>query len=241
MMQNKNLLFLLLFLQSAFSQEKLLHGVVFGMGNDVSGINVVNLVNEKSAVTNAKGEFHILAKPEDLLIFSAFTFEYKRRIINEEDLRSSILVINLEPKPTQLEEVVIQKYVKVNAVDLGIIKTHVKELSPASRRLQSAQSGLITGLINRINGTTSYLKKGIEVEGKELMIDKFTDDYFEPSYFTEVLKIEPEKVKAFQYYCVEDARFMKAVLAKNKTLATFWINDLAIQYNLRQQPELFQK
>jgi len=240
-MQNNKLLFFLLFFQTVFSQEKIIHGVVFGMGNNVEGINIVNLVNEKSAVTDAKGEFHILAKPEDMLIFSSFTFDYKRRIIDDDDMRSSILVINLSPKPSQLEEVVITKYRNINAVSLGILKKHAKEYTPAQRRLNSARSGLITGLINYINGTTASLKKGLEIEGKEFVIDKFADDYFEPSYFTEVLKIDPEKIKAFQYYCVEDTRFMKAVENKNKTLATFWINDLAIQYNLLQQPELFEK
>lgn len=233
--------FLLLFLQTAFSQEKMIHGQIFGMGNNVEGVNIVNLVNEKSAVSNAKGEFHILAKPEDMLIFSAMTFEYKRRIIQQEDMRSSVLIISLEPKPNQLEEVVITKYANINSVQLGIIKKPIKELTPAQRRLVSARSGLITGLINSINGTTASLKKGIEVEGKELIIDKFADDYFEPSYFTEVLKIDPEKVKAFQYYCVEDARFMKAVKSNNKTLAIFWINDLAIQYNLLQKTDIFEK
>lgn len=233
--------FLLLFLQTAFSQEKMIHGQIFGMGNNVEGVNIVNLVNEKSAVSNAKGEFHILAKPEDMLIFSAMTFEYKRRIIQQEDMRSSVLIISLEPKPNQLEEVVITKYANINSVQLGIIKKPIKELTPAQRRLVSARSGLITGLINSINGTTASLKKGLEVEGKELIIDKFADDYFEPSYFTEVLKIDPEKVKAFQYYCVEDARFMKAVKSNNKTLAIFWINDLAIQYNLLQKTDIFEK
>ena len=76
---------------------------------------------------------------------------------------------------------------------------------------------------------------------KEFMIEKFADDYFEPSYFTDVLKIDPEKIAAFQYYCVEDSRFMKAVEAKNKTQATFWINDLAVQYNLLQKADLFEK
>lgn len=233
--------FLLLFLQTAFSQEKMIHGQIFGMGNNVEGINIVNLVNEKSAVSDAKGEFHILAKPEDMLIFSAMTFEYKRRIIQQEDMRSSVLIISLVPKPNQLEEVVITKYANINSVQLGIIKKPIKELTPAQRRLVSARSGLITGLINSINGTTASLKKGLEIEGKELIIDKFADDYFEPSYFTEVLKIDPEKVKAFQYYCVEDARFMKAVKSNNKTLATFWINDLAIQYNLLQKTDIFAK
>lgn len=233
--------FLLLFLQTAFSQEKMIHGQIFGMGNNVEGINIVNLVNEKSAVSDAKGQFHILAKPDDMLIFSAMTFEYKRRIIQQEDMRSSVLIISLVPKPNQLEEVVITKYANINSVQLGIIKKPIKELTPAQRRLVSARSGLITGLINSINGTTASLKKGLEIEGKELVIDKFADDYFEPSYFTEVLKIDPEKVKAFQYYCVEDARFMKAVKSNNKTLATFWINDLAIQYNLLQKTDIFEK
>lgn len=240
-MKNNFFLLLLFVLQSTFSQEKMIHGVIFGMGNDVSGINIVNLVNEKSAVSDSKGEFRILAKPEDMLIFSAMNFQYKRRIIAESDMLSSILVISLEPKPNQLEEVVISRYRNINAVSLGILKKHAKEYTPAQRRLNSARSGLITGLINSINGTTASLKKGIEIEGKELVIDQFADDYFEPSYFTDVLKIDPEKVLAFQYYCVEDERFMKAVKSKNKTLATFWINDLAVQYNLLQKADLFEK
>lgn len=240
-MKQNNFFFLLLFLQNAFCQEKMLHGQIFGMGNNVEGINIVNLVNEKSAVSNAKGEFHILAKPEDMLIFSAMTFEYKRRIIQEEDMRSSILVVSLVPKPNQLEEVVITKYANINSLQLGIIKKPVKELTPAQRRLVSGRSGMITSLLNSINGTIASLEQGLEIEEKELIIDKFADNYFEPSYFTEVLKIDPEKVKAFQYYCVEDARFLKAVKANNKTLVTFWINDLAIQYNLLQKTDIFQK
>lgn len=240
-MKNNFILLLLFVLQNSFAQEKMIHGVVFGMGNDVSGINVVNLVNEKSAITDSKGEFHILAKEGDMLILSAMTFDYKRKIIEENDMRSSILVVNLVPKPNQLDEVVISKYRNINAVSLGILKKHAKEYTPAQRRLNSARSGLITGLINSINGTTSNLKKGVEVEQKEFMIDKFADDYFEISYYTDVLKIDPEKIGAFQYYCVEDPRFMKAVKIKNKTLATFWINDLAVQFNLLQKTDLFEK
>ena len=81
----------------------------------------------------------------------------------------------------------------------------------------------------------------IETNDDAFVIEKFADDYFEPSYFTDVLKIDPEKIAAFQYYCVEDSRFMKAVKAKNKTQATFWINDLAVQFNLLQKSDIFEK
>ena len=181
-MKNKIFCLLLLFLQSAFAQEKMIHGVVFGMGNDVSGINVVNLVNEKSAVTDSKGEFHILAKPEDMLILSGMAFEYKRKIIAESDMRSSILVISLEPKPNQLEEVVISKYRNINAVSLGILKKHAKEYTPAERRLKTASSYDLTvgtynsvsfdAILNSISGRTAMLKKEVNVEKKEALFRK---------------------------------------------------------------------
>jgi hypothetical protein len=41
---------------------KLLHGKIRVDSAYISGINILNLVNEKTAVTNSDGEFFILAK-----------------------------------------------------------------------------------------------------------------------------------------------------------------------------------
>ncbi|MDI5896877.1 hypothetical protein QLS81_02350 [Flavobacterium sp. XS2P67] len=56
---------LFLMCQISFGQtstEKLLHGKIRVGSAYISGINVLNLVNEKTAVTNSDGEFFILAK-----------------------------------------------------------------------------------------------------------------------------------------------------------------------------------
>ena len=53
--------------------EKLLHGKIVAEDASVSGVDVVNLGNEKVTVTNAKGEFSILAKADDILVFSSMT------------------------------------------------------------------------------------------------------------------------------------------------------------------------
>ena len=55
----------LLTCQISFGQtvaDKLLHGKISVGSASISGINVLNLVNQKTAVTNSDGDFIILAK-----------------------------------------------------------------------------------------------------------------------------------------------------------------------------------
>jgi hypothetical protein len=53
---------------------------------------------------------------------------------------------------------------------------------------------------------------------------------YEAEYFVETLKIPKDFVKGFQYFIVEDAKFAEALKAKNKTMATFIMNELAVTY-----------
>jgi len=54
--------------------------------------------------------------------------------------------------------------------------------------------------------------------------------WYEEKYFTETLKIPQEYVKGFLFYIVEDSKFVEVVNAKNKTMATFVMNELATKY-----------
>ena len=78
---------LLLFLGtfSMWSQdrnEKILQGIIAADDALLSGIDVVNLGNEKVTVTNNKGEFSILAKADDILVFSSKSMEKRRVLID---------------------------------------------------------------------------------------------------------------------------------------------------------------
>ncbi len=44
------------------SAEKLLHGKIRVDSAYISGINILNLVNEKTSISNSDGEFFIMAK-----------------------------------------------------------------------------------------------------------------------------------------------------------------------------------
>lgn len=235
-MKNNFLLACFFVVQLVFSQEKVIHGKVTADGNNVEGINVVNLVNEKSAQTDANGEFRILAKEDDLLVLSALSLEYKRKIISADDLKSETIIIAMMPKATQLDEVEVTKYNNINAVSLGILSKPAKVYTPAERKLRTATTGLLDPLLNFMSGRTKRLKQDISIEKKEMLLEK-VDYLFEDTFYTETLKIHPDYIKAFKYFCVEDLKFATAVRAKNKTLATFLINELAVEYNKLQSNE----
>lgn len=236
---NKLLLLFLFCYGFSFSQEKMIHVKILANGNNVEGIDVVNLVNEKSAKSNANGEFQILAKVDDLLVLSSPIIEYKRKIIDESDFKSKVIKIEVIPKIGQLEEVVITKYRNINAVDLGILSKPAKEFTPAERRLKTASSYDLTvgtynsvsldAIINSISGRTAMLKKELEVEKKELAIKKLSMIYDE-DYFHENLKIPTAFIAGFQYYAVENDKLRSALNSKNKVICDFLLAQIAPQY-----------
>ena len=63
-------LFFLILLQFGFSQnEKLIEGIVLCDNLPLQGIEIVNIVSEKTAITDIDGKFSILVKVEDMLVF----------------------------------------------------------------------------------------------------------------------------------------------------------------------------
>ena len=129
------------------------------------------------------------------------------------------------------KKLVINENTQITAENLGIIPFGQKKYTPAERKLYTATSGGgIDGLLNAISGRKAMLKKEIEVEKKEQSLARI-DVLFEDKYYIETLKIPEDHIRGFQYYCVEDAGFVSALKAKNKTLTMFLIVGLAEKYN----------
>lgn len=225
MKSNKILLLTFLVSYVALSQEKMIKGRVVANGNNVEGINLVNLVNEKSAVTDSNGDFSILAKVDDLLVFSAVNMHYKRKIIEADDFQKDIIIIEMEPKINQLDEVEITKYVNITAYNLGIIKFKPKVYTVAERRM-----------IARV-GSRAERKARVEGEKKLMLIERIGILYSD-EYFIRVLKIDPDYVMAFKYYCSEQPDFMKIVNSRVKDKIKLAIIELARKYNELQNEEI---
>ncbi len=225
--------FLFVFCQVTFCQtngEKLLHGKIVVDSRNVGGVTIINLVNEKSAISDGNGEFLILAKAEDLLVFSSVNLEYYRRIIEEEDLKTAVLTIKMTAKITELEEVIVNKHPEINAVSLGISAKGIKHYTPAERKLYTANSTPVDALLNLMSGRTAMLKKNLEVEKKERLL-AYIGALFDDEYYTGTLKIPVNYIKGFQYYCIEKEEFAASVRSKNKTTIMLLIVSFAKTYN----------
>ena len=221
------------------SVSKKINGKVTADYNDLESIYIVNLKTEKSTLTERGGYFSINASVGDTIMFTAVQFKSVKIALKEEDFNKELLFVKMETFIRVLDEVKINEYKDINAVSLGIISSKTKHYTPAERKLKTAsnsdaQIGTNTSIgldpiLNWMSGRTTMLKKEVEVEKKELMLTKIQNLY-EAEYFVETLKIPEDFVKGFQYYIVEDAKFVEALKAKNKTMATFIMNELAVTY-----------
>ena len=211
---------------SQTNNEKLLHGKIVADSASVFGIDVVNLVNEKVTVTNNKGEFYILAKSDDILVFSSMTLEMKRMLVDEDDLKSETITIYMTQKINELNEVIVKK----NAAEGISIIPGQKHYTPAERKLYTATSGLLDAPLNWLSGRTEMLKKEIVVERKERMLNKIGVLY-EDKYYIQTLKIPEIYIDDFQRYLIEDKGFAAALKVKNRTMMLFLISKLAVNYN----------
>ena len=223
--------------------EKIIHGKIIIESHPISGVTIINLVNEKSTVSDSNGEFYILAKADDLLVFTSVNLEYHRKQIEEEDLKQDIITIKMTAKITELDEVIINKHPEINAVALGISPAGIKKYTPAERRLKTAGEfkpiqllGLLGGsmpldpLINSISGRTAMLKKELEVEKKELLLVQI-DALYDNEYFVQKLKIPEDYINGFKHYIIENEKFTTVLKSKNKKMGGFLMIDLAREYN----------
>ncbi|RDI54739.1 peptidase associated/transthyretin-like domain-containing protein [Flavobacterium glaciei] len=242
---NKTILVVLFFMCQIFygqnDAEKLLRGSIRVDSVYTSGINVLNLVNKKSAITNSNGEFFILAKANDILVFTAVNLISHRKLIKEEDLMLDILNIKMASKATELKEVIVNKN-PINAVSQGILAKNPISYSPAERRLRTAGDfkpimllNLLGGtmpldpLINKINGRTKRLKKLVVLEQKEHNI-KLISKIYNQEYFTVKLGIPIDYVNGFKYFVVENENFLKVLESKNEERTSFFMVALAQEY-----------
>ena len=226
-------LFLFIFITSiSFSQtEKVISGKVICQKIGVPNIQITNLVNEKSCVSDEFGNFSILAKPDDMLVLVAENYYYKRKILEIEDFNVDRIIINIDKKIEVLNEVFVSKKSTTSPFDTQY--SGVKSYTPAERRLKSAQSGIIDGLLNAISGRTNQLKKQLAVERNEMLLEKIKYLY-QDEYYVKKLKISQEQIAGFQYYVIYDFKLIAAVKAKNKTLINFRMIELAQEYNKLQ-------
>ncbi|MFY0483257.1 hypothetical protein ACI6PS_11690 [Flavobacterium sp. PLA-1-15] len=228
------LIFVLAVSQNLWSQEtvrKNLNGKVMAELYNLEDIDVINMQTEKFKKTQTSGYFSIDAKEGDTLMFSGVNIKGLKVLVCEEDLQKDLLFVKLETVATQLSEVTVINYNHINAVSLGIVSADQKKYTPAERKLKSASKGFLTvdPILNMFSGRTAELKRNVETEKKEFWLTKI-EELFEDVILVEKLKVPSEYIKGFQYFLVENKRFVQLLEGKNKTVLHFVLAELAVKY-----------
>ena len=213
-----------------FSQnDTLIKGKVVSESNSLEGIHIFNISQKTGEITDARGYFNIKVKISDTLQFSAVHLKATQYIIKQNDLKEELIFVQMKSLISELDEITLTKYKNINAVSLGIVPANQKTYTPAERKVRTATTGLLDPLINWASGRTKMLKNQVVVERKEQLQAK-TSDYFERKYFLETLNIPEEYVDGFLFYIVDNERYARAMKDKNKTMATFILSELAVEY-----------
>lgn len=239
------ILFLFLFVQIGFSQNILKGRIVSDIAN-LEGIYIVNTSTKASTTTNVEGYFSIEAKSNDVLVVSSLSIEGLEIKLNDNSFKQNPLIIRVKAKINQLDEIEVNI---VTTKSLGIVSKNVKEYTPAERRVRTAEKlkwyspllipfgGMsVDGLINQISGRTKMLKKGVIVEKKEKELEKL-DLWFDNDFYVKTLKIPDDYIEGFKLFALDDIDLLNSMSAKNKTLATFLLGEIAVNYKKITFPE----
>lgn len=217
-----------LFWVSLLFSQTTIKGKVVVKEQSAEGIHVLNLVSEKTTITNEKGEFKVEVQEDDLIVFSAVHLNYWRKSISENDLKNGFIEVEMTTKEQILEEVVVTEYTKINAQDLGIINYKPKEYTPAERKLRPTKMtktdwiGVLTGkipldpLLYWVTGRTKILKGELEIEKKELLLKKL-NEWYENEFYINQLNIPKEYTEGFKVFTIYDEEF-KTYLNTNDTV-----------------------
>lgn len=214
--------------QTSAEKQVALRVVVDTLG--IEKVNVLNIRSNQNTITNQKGVCVVRVKTGDVLIITAVNLETRRHEITADEFESGSAIQKMSYRITPLEEVNVNENANINETSLGIVSANQKKYTPATRKLRTAQTGLLDPLLNKMSGRTRDLKKQVKVEEKEKLLLKL-DGLYEEKYYTDVLKIAPEAIPGFQYYLIDDPEFAAALKAKNKTLTMFYVKRLALNYN----------
>lgn len=242
-MKKLKLLLILLFFVKTYSQKvSTISGYVLFNNIPLEKVIVKNISRNDYTLTDNNGIFHINSKIGDTLTISYLGMKPVTKIIGNNEIISSYGRIYMEENPIKLKEIIIDNNPKINAVSLGIIPNERKKLSPNERKLKTAGDfkpihllSILGGqlkidpILNAINGRTKQLKKNIQVEKKEKMLNFLRLNYH--NYIIENLKLSnEEEISQFYYYLIELESTEENINSNNDLKIKFFLSNALFEF-----------
>ncbi|WP_433834866.1 hypothetical protein [Flavobacterium anhuiense] len=214
--------------QLSISQtEKLLQGKVLSQKIPLNKVEVINKTAKTSTRTNELGEFSILVRPQDSVLFFSKDYFFGRLKISQENIDKNNIIVNMILRPEELEEVLITtiKFPHVGPSQEVSDSIALIKASSDLRKYTGVYDGTIANGMNFGaigSGFLGLLKKEKEEPKKkapEMNFRKLIAKNFSEDFFTKDLKLNSEEKELFLQFCEADTR-SQTLLENPNILAT---------------------
>lgn len=206
-------LLIFLFGTVCWSQDdgrRILRGQVLYRNTIVPNENVINATSEMATITNGRGEFAIMVKKDDELVFTAVNYQLKVVTITDAILKNNRLVVEVNEKITELDEVIVTPDQQERFIQLKnkILKEEFEYETDRSTEVENiAFSDTERGMQNGLNFVGIYkalakiLKKDRDEEKAPLKMSEVLRQVYDDEFFVLDLQVPQDQIEAFLFYC----------------------------------------
>lgn len=201
-------LFLTTLVFAQVDERKLLRGKVLYRNSNVTNENVINTTSERATITNDNGEFAIRVKLDDELVFTSVNYQIEIVKITQEILDRNRLVVEVNEKITELDEVVISpenqsKFLEMQNEDF---KQFEYETDQTAEVVNIAEDPKLTSLQDGLNFVNIFKalflsRQNETAEREPLKMSDVLRQVYEDEFFVNDLKIPADKIDDFLIYC----------------------------------------
>ncbi len=219
-MKLKILYFILLsvFLKSNAQENRIqLEGTVKYNSMYLPDINISNKITLLGVASNKNGNFIILAKEGDSVLFSSLVYTNRIIIISKTHIKSKKITVYLEPDYYQLDEIMLNKQIVIDwaktSVTKGTILNNdaiINSKAPNARKLTdpNAQAGGLNPISLFMSLTKKARIKRKKRRAKEEKLQQLKSDFpddirnlYNDNFYIEWLHIPEEKINLFLDFC----------------------------------------
>ena len=196
--------FTLCFLLVSAQERRIpLKGKLLYRNNNVIAANVVNNTALTNTITNGEGEFEILARVGDEIIFSSVQFRIKSIEVTAEIIKKNRLVVEVNERTTALDEIVVgpentEKFLDLKKEEFSRVD-YSQDKSTRIRNNITTQGQLTNGLniVNIAKLLAKVVTANQNVEKRTMVPSKVLPLIFEENFFTNDLDLTSAEVIGF--------------------------------------------
>ena len=221
----KKIILLLTVAQFSFSQEReLIQGKVIYRNINVPAANVINNTSQTSTITNDQGEFEIFAKEGDEIIFSSVQYIIRTVRVNDEILKNKRLIVQINQRIRELDEVVITPDDTDKFLDLKEEQfkgfDYIADKSTKIENILTDNRQVVNGLnfVNIFKLLSSLVDSKSEEEKLSILPSEALPLILEENFFTDILKLELFEVNDFLLQLDLDPEIKQLIIKKNQFL-----------------------